>query len=143
MQISQETGAGNLHPWIPVPPSHEADGSFSMQDAPSHGPPNFSLKLHYLLTRLSTLPCHRHYVNNILIMNLPQEMRERNFKVICIEPHVYCKVFEDNAGALELAMLPKLCPRTKHINVCYHHFLQTRAKEAYQDLPHQHQRLDC
>ena len=34
----------------------------------------------------------------------------------------YCKVFKDNSGALELARLPKLRPRTKHINVCYHHF---------------------
>ena len=31
-------------------------------------------------------------------------------------------VFEDNAGALELAKTPKLRPRTKHINVKYHHF---------------------
>jgi hypothetical protein len=37
---------GNLHPWIPVPLSHEADGSSSMQDVPSLGPPNFNLKLH-------------------------------------------------------------------------------------------------
>jgi hypothetical protein len=58
----------------------------------------------------------------IPIMNLVQEMREQNFKVICIKPYVYCKVFEDNAGALELARLPKLRPRTKHISVCYHHF---------------------
>jgi hypothetical protein len=58
----------------------------------------------------------------IPIMNLIQEMRELNFKVVCIKPYVYCKVFEDNAGALELARLPKLHPRTKHINVCYHHF---------------------
>ncbi len=58
----------------------------------------------------------------ISIMNQLQEMREQNFKVICIEPYVYCKVFEDNAGALELARLPNLRPRTKHINVCYHHF---------------------
>jgi hypothetical protein len=35
---------------------------------------------------------------------------------------VYCKVVEDNSGTLELARLLKLCPRTKHINVCYHHF---------------------
>ncbi len=55
-------------------------------------------------------------------MNLLQEMREQNFKIICVEPYVYCKVFEDNTGALELARLPKLRPRTKHINVCYHHF---------------------
>jgi hypothetical protein len=58
----------------------------------------------------------------IPIMNLLQEMREQNFKGVCIEPYVYCRVFEDNAGALELARLPKLRPRTKHINVCYHHF---------------------
>jgi hypothetical protein len=55
-------------------------------------------------------------------MNLLQEMRERDFQVICTESHVYCKVFEDNSGDLELARLPKLRPRTKHINVCYHHF---------------------
>jgi hypothetical protein len=60
----------------------------------------------------------------IPIMGLVQEMRERNFQVICTAPYVYCKVFEDNSGALELARLPKLCPRTKHINVCYHHFCE-------------------
>ncbi len=58
----------------------------------------------------------------ISFMKLLQEMREQNFKVICIEPYVYCKVFEDNVGALKLARLPKLRPRIKHINVCYHHF---------------------
>ena len=58
----------------------------------------------------------------IPIMSLVQEMREQHFKVVCTEPYVYCKVFEDNSGALELARLPKLRPRTKHINVCYHHF---------------------
>jgi hypothetical protein len=58
----------------------------------------------------------------IPIMNLLQEMREQNFKFICIKPYVYCKVIEDNAGALELVRLPKLCPRTKHIHDCYHHF---------------------
>jgi hypothetical protein len=60
----------------------------------------------------------------IPVMILIQEIREQNFKVICIEPYVYCKVFEDNAGALELVRLPKLRPRTKHINVCYHHFCE-------------------
>ncbi len=37
---------------------------------------------------------------------------------------MYCKVFEDNSLALELAGLPKLRPHTKHINVCYHHFCE-------------------
>jgi hypothetical protein len=58
----------------------------------------------------------------IPIMELIQEMKDHNIPVICTKPYVYCKVFEDNSGALELARLPKLCPRTKHINVCYHHF---------------------
>jgi hypothetical protein len=58
----------------------------------------------------------------IPIMNLLQEMSEQDFKVICTEPYVYCKVFEDYLGTLELARLSKLCPRTKHINICYHHF---------------------
>ncbi len=31
-------------------------------------------------------------------------------------------VFEDNCGALELAVAPKICPRTKHISLKYHHF---------------------
>jgi hypothetical protein len=55
-------------------------------------------------------------------MFLVQEICEKGFQVICTKPYVYCKVFEDNSGALELARLPKLCPCTKHINVCYHHF---------------------
>jgi hypothetical protein len=58
----------------------------------------------------------------IPVMNLIEEIKSKGFQVICTKPYVYCKVFEDNSGALELARLPKLCPRTKHINVCYHHF---------------------
>ena len=49
-------------------------------------------------------------------------MKERKFRVIYTEPYVYCKSFEDNSGALELARLPKLRPRSKHININYHHF---------------------
>ncbi len=60
----------------------------------------------------------------IPIMGLLQEMRERKFQVICTKPYVYCKVFEDNSGALELARLPKLRPHTKHINICYHRFCE-------------------
>jgi hypothetical protein len=51
-------------------------------------------------------------------MGLLQEMSEQEFKVLCTKPYVYCVVFEDNSGALELARFPKLRPRTKHINVC-------------------------
>jgi hypothetical protein len=37
-------------------------------------------------------------------------------------PRVYCKAFEDNLGALEMARMPRMRPRTKHINVAYYHF---------------------
>ena len=39
-----------------------------------------------------------------------------------IPPRVHCTVFEDNSGALELARLPKMRPRTKHISQAFHHF---------------------
>jgi len=37
-------------------------------------------------------------------------------------PTATSTIFEDNAGALELARCPKMRPRTKHIGVKYHHF---------------------
>jgi hypothetical protein len=73
-------------------------------------------------TEAEYIPMSQSLCDVIPVMNLLQEMREQDYQVICTEPHVYCKVFEDNSGALELARLPKLRPRTKHINVCYHHF---------------------
>jgi hypothetical protein len=60
----------------------------------------------------------------IPIMGLLQEMRELGYQVLCAEPYIYCKVFEDNSGALELAQLSKIRPRTKHINVVYQHFCE-------------------
>ena len=58
----------------------------------------------------------------IPIMDLVAKIRAHNFQVICTAPYVFCTVFEDNAGALELERLPKLRPHTKHLNECYHHF---------------------
>ena len=37
-------------------------------------------------------------------------------------PIIRCKVFEDNAGALEIAKAPKMKPPTKYLNTKYHHF---------------------
>ena len=56
------------------------------------------------------------------VMNLIKELKERKITTISSVPKVYCKAFEDNSGALELARSPKLRPRTKHINNTYHHF---------------------
>ena len=58
----------------------------------------------------------------IPLMNIIKEMKERQFDVISTQPKVHCKVFEDNSGALEMAQNHKIRPRTKHINVMYHHF---------------------
>jgi hypothetical protein len=71
----------------------------------------------------------------IPVMNLLAEMRGQDFQVICNKPHVYCKVFEDNSGALELARLPTLHPRTKYINVCYHHFREHVRKGLIKKFP--------
>ncbi len=68
------------------------------------------------------IPMSQSLCGVIPVMNLLEKMREQDFQVICTESHMHCKVFENNSGALELARLPKLCLRTKHINVCYHHF---------------------
>ena len=79
-------------------------------------------KVAFSTTKAKYIAMSQSLCDVIPVMNLLQEMREQDYQVICTEPHVYCKVFEDNSGALELARFPKLRPRTKHINVCYHHF---------------------
>ena len=38
------------------------------------------------------------------------------------ETRTFSTIFEDNNGALELAKVPKMRPRTKHIAIKYHHF---------------------
>jgi hypothetical protein len=39
-------------------------------------------------------------------------------------PMIKCKIFEDNIEAVEMANVPKMRPRTKHLNVKYHFFRQ-------------------
>jgi hypothetical protein len=87
MRISEGIGKGNVHPWIPVPPSHKVDGSSSTQDAPSHGHPNFSLNA-LSTTKAEYIAMSQALRDVIPIMNLLQEMRDQNFKVVCIEPYV-------------------------------------------------------
>ena len=81
----------------------------------------------------------------IPIMELVAEMKAKKFQVVCTEPYVYCKTFEDNSGALELARLPKLRPRTKHINTSYHHFREHVRKGLVKVFPisTQDQIADC
>ncbi len=60
--------------------------------------------------------------STIPIMSLIDEIRSHGHDVCSTRPQVHCKAFEDNAGALQLARLPKLRPRTKHLNLVLHHF---------------------
>jgi hypothetical protein len=56
------------------------------------------------------------------IIWLMEEARQQGIPVLNATPKIHCKVFEDNAGAIEIANIPKMRPRTKHLNIKYHHF---------------------
>ena len=58
----------------------------------------------------------------ICIMCLFKELEKKVDGFTADTPLVKCTAFEDNAGANELTRAPKLRPRTKHINIKYHHF---------------------
>ena len=58
----------------------------------------------------------------IPLMGMLKEATGHGLSVKFLPPQVHCSIFEDNSGALELARLPKLRPRTKHINQSFHHF---------------------
>jgi hypothetical protein len=65
----------------------------------------------------------------IPMMNLIQELKDNGFPFHLAEPTIHCTVFEDNDSAYEMAKTPKMRPRTKHINVEYHH-LHAEAEEG-------------
>jgi hypothetical protein len=58
----------------------------------------------------------------IPIMWLLQEASDHGIEFINSKPKVHCTIFEDNAGAIEIANVPKMRPKTKHLNLKYHHF---------------------
>ena len=58
----------------------------------------------------------------IPLMRLIRELQSVGFNLPCKTPEVHCHAFEDNSGALEMARSPKMRPRTKHLNIKYHHF---------------------
>jgi hypothetical protein len=56
------------------------------------------------------------------LLRLVKELSAAGFDLSTATTRIHCKVFEDNSGALEMARTPKMCPRTKHMNLKYHHF---------------------
>jgi len=57
--------------------------------------------------------------NKIQILNLMEELQEQGVSIMNSNAEINCKVFEDNLGALTIATLPKIRPRTKYINTKY------------------------
>jgi histone deacetylase 1/2 len=53
-----------------------------------------------------------------------KEAKERGVPVDVQDAAIHCKIFEDNSGAIEMAKVPKMRPRTKHLNIKYHFFRQ-------------------
>ena len=65
----------------------------------------------------------------VIGIELVKEMKVKGYNVGCTTPTVKCTLFQDNSGALTLAKSPAMRPRTKHINVKYHHFRMAVANE--------------
>ena len=58
----------------------------------------------------------------ITLMELIKELHQLGIPVPTTHPTLHARIFEDNSGALEIARVPKMRPRTKTLNVKYHHF---------------------
>jgi hypothetical protein len=58
----------------------------------------------------------------ITIMELMKELHQLKVPIPTLRPTLHAKIFEDNSGALEIAKVPKMRPRTKTLNIKYHHF---------------------
>jgi hypothetical protein len=58
----------------------------------------------------------------IYMQQMIREMRVHGLEFEDTQPKIHCKVFKDNSGALEMANVHKLRPRTKHLAVSWHHF---------------------
>ena len=55
-------------------------------------------------------------------MGMLNETTEQGVQISSLPLRIHCTVFEDNSGTLELAHLPKMHPRMRHINQSFHHF---------------------
>jgi hypothetical protein len=58
----------------------------------------------------------------IPLMELLMELRRKSIDIRTNTPIIRCTVYEDNEGARAISNLPKVRPRTRHLNTKYHHF---------------------
>ena len=56
------------------------------------------------------------------ILNILNELKDRNFTFNGSVPKVHCRVFEDNMSCIEIATNHCTRPHTKHLFVHVHHF---------------------
>ena len=58
----------------------------------------------------------------IPLMDLLKEMKGKRFNILDHKIKVHFRVFEDNSGAIEMAVVHKWRPCTKHLATKLHHF---------------------
>ena len=58
----------------------------------------------------------------IPLIRLLKEMQSKQVNISNKKCKIKCRVYEDNAGAIEMAKNSKYRPRTKHLNIKLHHF---------------------
>ena len=77
------------------------------------------------------------------IMYLVEEINEKVVGIPVV-PIMHCRLFEDNMAALEMAKIPKLRLRTRHINVAYQHLASEVASKRLllQTVGNLHQQAD-
>ena len=57
------------------------------------------------------------------LIDLVREMNtNKTFRLKYERAKMHCRIFEDNSGALEIAKIPEIRPRTKHLNNRFFHF---------------------
>jgi len=80
----------------------------------------------------------------IPLLDICEELKESRLLELTLTPTVKCTVFEDNVGAIEIAKVPKMRPRTKYTNAKYHHFRRWVAlgKVVLQYVPSKEQLAD-
>jgi hypothetical protein len=53
----------------------------------------------------------------IPLMELMREAAQIKLPIVPTPPKIHCKLFEDNSGVIKIARVPKMRPRTKHLNI--------------------------
>jgi hypothetical protein len=60
----------------------------------------------------------------IHLLDFLWEAKNKGIPLTVENAAIHCKIFEDNSGTIEMAKVPKMRPRTNHLNIKYHHFCQ-------------------